>query len=289
MNNQEQRILKLKSITMNPLSFWVYVKYMKVKNYLNDLLKEEFSIKKKWYSFYISAYKTFSMTWREANYDESKAHINICFLWFHLYIYTSQKYAVYDKETYDYLQGDREYGIKIHNDSFWIYKGLNTKSFNFPYTYRHIRSSALRKDGIWEHDYSRLGKKVCRIKDDYYKNIVMKDGSITKDYSKNFWEEDWDNILFKQVFDYTYVLENGTIQKRKATVKVEEREWRRWFLLWFKWKAKISKYLSISFDSEVGERSGSYKGGVTGISCQFLNDKETVEECFKRFEKTKKM
>ena len=229
------------------------------------------------------------MTWQEANYDESKAHINFSLLWLHIYIYTSQKYAEYNKDTYDYHKGDREYGIKIHNDSFWIYKGLSHKSFEFPYTFQFIRHSVLRKDGKWEHDYSKLGRKVNRIKNSCYENMTMKDGSIKKNYNKDLWDDKWKDVLYSEVFDYTYTLESGKVQKRKATVKVEEREWRRYFLVWFKWKANIHKYIEINFDEEVGERSGSYKGGVFGTSCQFLNDSETTEECFRRFEKTKKM
>jgi hypothetical protein len=284
----KNRKLKIRSLTMNPVLFYFYEKYIRLLSKIKKI-KIEKNIEKKWFSLNISSWKTFSLSWHEADYDEGKAHLNISILWFHLYIYTSQKYAVYNKETYDYHQGDREYGIKIHNNKFWFYNGLKHKSFEFPYTYRHIRHSVLKKDGSWEHDYSKLGRKVNRITDNYYEDRLMKDGSIKKDYNKSFWEEKWDKILYKQIFDYTYVLNNGTVQKRKATVKIEEREWRRYFLVWFKWKAKINKYIEIEFDKEVGERSGSWKGGVVGTSYQFLNDSETIEECFRRFEKNKKM
>ena len=285
----KNRKLKIKSLTMNPILYFFYEKYILLVTRLKKIKFKEYNIEKKWFYLSISSWKTFSLSWKEADYDESKPRINISLLWFHLYIYTSQKCAIYDKEKYDYHQGEREYGIMIHNNSFWIYNGLKHKAFEFPYTYRFIRHSVLRKNNNWEHDYSKLGRKVNRIKDSYYENITMKDGSIKKNYNKDFFDKKWDNIIFKVVFDYTYVLESGKIQKRKATVKVEEREWRRGFLTWFKWKAKINKYIEIEFDKEVGERAGSWKGGVVGTSYPFLNDTETVIECFRRFEKNKKM
>ena len=282
----KNRKLKIKSLTMNPFLFYFYEKYI---FFIKKIKHKKYNINKKWFSFYIASWKTFTITWKEADYDESKASINLCFLWFHLYIYTSQKYAIYTKENFDYNKGEREYGIKIHNDKLWIYYGLKTKSFEFPYTYRFIRHSVLRKDGNWEHDYSKIGRKVYRISDNYYDSYVMIDGSIKKEYNKSFWEKKWDNILLKQIFDYTYILKNGNVQKRKATVKVKELEWRRYFLIWFKWKAKVNKCIDIEFDNEVGEKSGSWKGGVIGTSYHFLNDSETIEECFRRFEKNKKL
>jgi len=289
-NINEIRKMKLYAILWPRWKFYMYESYILLKNKIKKYHKEV-NIRKKWYEFSISKWKDFTLDWSEANYDEGKEHITISILWFHLYIYTSQKYAKYSKETYDENQGDRHYGISIHNNAFWINNGLNYKAFEFPYTYRHIRHSILKNDNTMIHNYSKLGRKVYNIKEDerFYTLQKMKDGTTKKDYSMNFWDKKWDNILFRQVFDYIYILNDGTVQRRKVTIKVEEREWRRLILLWTPWKAKVNKYIEIEFDKEVGESSGSYKGGVVGTSYQFLNETETVEECFRRFEKNKKL
>jgi hypothetical protein len=59
-----------------------------------------------------------------------------------------------------------------------------------------------------------------------------------------------------------------------ATTFIEEREWRfgtgafRWLSLFR--KAKVGRYLEISFSKEVGERKGSWKGGTIGHSIEML-------------------
>jgi hypothetical protein len=65
---------------------------------------------------------------------------------------------------------------------------------------------------------------------------------------------------------YRYVLRSGEVQERIATIKLERRLWTRY---WFPWK-RVSRYIDISFNAEVGERSGSWKGGVLGCSFDVL-------------------
>ena len=64
---------------------------------------------------------------------------------------------------------------------------------------------------------------------------------------------------------YKYTLKNGEVQERIATFYVEEREWRWRIFHPFAIGPKIiSRSISIRFNDEVGERSGSWKGGCTG-------------------------
>ena len=254
-NINTSREMKLKSILMPKWKFKLYEKFLIVKK---NIKLKEINISKKWLDINISNWLIFSISWSEAGYDEGKANLNLSILWLHLYLYTSQKLEKYNKDTYDEHKGDREWGIKIHNNVFWIYNGLKHNAFEFPYTYRHIVHSIKRKDGQWENDYSKLGLKAYKTKNRDYTENIMKDGSITKNYSKNFWDnEKWDKILYSETFDYTYHLKNGNTQNRKATIKIEKREWRRYFLWWTSWNNKINTFIDIQFDKEVGERSGS--------------------------------
>lgn len=79
---------------------------------------------------------------------------------------------------------------------------------------------------------------------------------------------------------YRYVLRSGEVQERMATIKVEQRRWTRWWLPW----RKVSRYIDIEFSGEVGERSGSWKGGVLGCSYNMLPN-ELAVDCLRRMER----
>lgn len=89
---------------------------------------------------------------------------------------------------------------------------------------------------------------------------------------------------------YTYILKNGTVQNRMATFYVEYREW-RWRIfnkLPFRFGPSIkNKSISVSFDDEVGERTGSWKGGTIGCSYLMLPNERPVQT-LKRMEKERK-
>jgi len=86
---------------------------------------------------------------------------------------------------------------------------------------------------------------------------------------------------------YRYVLKSGEVQERKATISVEEREWRwRWFS-GLAWPRKVQRTISIEFDGEVGERSGSWKGGCTGCGYE-LRPTESPLDCLRRMEAERK-
>lgn len=61
---------------------------------------------------------------------------------------------------------------------------------------------------------------------------------------------------------YRYVLRSGEVQDRMATINVESRSlWRPWIPF-----LRVSKYINVEFSDEVGERTGSWKGGTIGCS-----------------------
>ncbi len=83
---------------------------------------------------------------------------------------------------------------------------------------------------------------------------------------------------------YTYTLRSGEVQKRNATIKAERRLWTR---PWLPHKRE-SRYIDISFDEEVGERSGSWKGGVMGCSYEMLEG-ETPLTALRRMESERRL
>ena len=79
---------------------------------------------------------------------------------------------------------------------------------------------------------------------------------------------------------YTYVLRSGELQERQATIKAEARRWTRWwppFLM-------VRRSIDIEFNDEVGERSGSWKGGTLGCSYE-MKPGETPLETLRRMER----
>jgi hypothetical protein len=86
--------------------------------------------------------------------------------------------------------------------------------------------------------------------------------------------------IHKKTFDYHYELLSGEVQERKATCYIERRQWHR---KWFPFSKTVRECISVDFNDEVGERSGSWKGGTLGCSYDLLKG-ETMEQCLRRME-----
>jgi hypothetical protein len=82
---------------------------------------------------------------------------------------------------------------------------------------------------------------------------------------------------------YRYLLRSGEVQQCLATIHVERREWRLRWLRWTRIGADVHHYIDVAFSDEVGERSGSWKGGTVGCSYD-LKPGETPVECLRRME-----
>jgi hypothetical protein len=78
---------------------------------------------------------------------------------------------------------------------------------------------------------------------------------------------------------YRYTLRSGEVQERIATIKPERRVWTR---SWLPWKQE-SRYIDIEFNEEVGERTGTWKGGVLGCSHP-MKPGETPADTLRRME-----
>jgi hypothetical protein len=80
--------------------------------------------------------------------------------------------------------------------------------------------------------------------------------------------------------DFTYVLRSGEVQRRIATYHVDRMVWRR---KWAPFLTMTRTCIWVEFDGEVGERSGSWKGGTTGCGYE-LKPGETPLACLRRME-----
>jgi hypothetical protein len=74
-------------------------------------------------------------------------------------------------------------------------------------------------------------------------------------------------------YPYAYTLRSGEVQLRTATITPERRLWTR---PWLPYRRE-SRYINIDFNTEVGERTGSWKGGVLGCGYDMLPGEHPVK------------
>ena len=88
-------------------------------------------------------------------------------------------------------------------------------------------------------------------------------------------------------FPYRYMLKSGKVQERHASVHVERREARIKFLRWLPWPRKVSRGIQVAFSDEVGERTGTWKGGVLGCGYS-MKPGETARDTLRRMEQERR-
>jgi len=152
-------------------------------------------------------------------------------------IYLSLPYNSGNGDTSEYPR----YGIYMYREGYKIFNtiallfGERSKYLDMPWYLEHYRTSVLLNTGKWEHEFRGDDKK-------FYER-----------------EDKWEDK-----YDYTYILRSGKKQHVTATIHVDEREWRRKWLMWTPLFNSVRKTIDINFSDEVGERSGSWKGGTIG-------------------------
>jgi hypothetical protein len=172
-----------------------------------------------------------------------------------------------------------KWGVAIHNNTFWIHKGGkgNMNGGNkwwtayMPWSWQWHRTSLLLKTeppnktfnlvGPWEHELRRN--------------------------RKDFYKETWKKLRWQETHPYSYTLKSGKVQNVNATIHIVEREWRMHWFQWIKWIRQVQRVIEVEFDAEVGERTGSWKGGVLGCNYPILEN-ETPVGCLRRMERDRK-
>ena len=163
----------------------------------------------------------------------------------------------------DYQNMLYNYGFSWHfsgyrGDLFLHWKD-KCKIIHMPWDWQHVRHDILIQDKTWRRVSERFGPG-------------------DEDAPWNWTDK------YQEQHPYTYTLKNGKVQNVTATIGVEEREWRwRWFT-WLPWPRKIHRTIEVKFSDEVGERSGSWKGGCVGCGYD-MKSGESPLECLRRMEK----
>lgn len=178
----------------------------------------------------------------------------------------------------------RSIGVAIHNCGLWVYVFANDHEWSrdMPWWEKGLHWSF-----PWEYNWHSteiLTSGIAQFADVIWSD-TRKDRK-QRDIFKAMEEQNAAAAKVSRTYDYRYQLKNGTIQERKATIHVERRTWRmRWWpLLPFK---KVSTAIDVRFNDEVGEGTGSWKGGTVGCGYDMLPN-ETGFDCLKRMERERK-
>jgi len=148
------------------------------------------------------------------------------------------------------------WGFGWYERSIHFNWGHRTKIIYLPWDWDHVKCEVQRPDGSW------VPYVGC-------------------------WEDKDPDGRWEETYPYTYTLESGEVQNRTATVYVERREWRWRWLKWLPWPCKKRKSIDVAFDGEVGERTGSWKGGTVGCGYD-IRDYETAKGALRRMESERK-
>lgn len=213
--------------------------------------------------------------WIAFGYGESDRGIciHLC-LPFLLSIYVVFERAFHCKEC--------QLGCAIHGSGFWLYTFSYSNEWNRDYPW-------WRKGFHWEFPWSLrhwstdiLDHNTQKPVWGYTRKSPQKPGTIGGNITEQL---EWEKKTSRD-YPYRYVLKNGTVQERTASVHISLMEWRaRWWPLIP--IQKTSKSIGVNFSEEVGEGSGSWKGGCTGCGYEMLPG-ETAEQTLRRMERDRK-
>ncbi len=145
------------------------------------------------------------------------------------------------------------WGFTLMDRSIGLWWGRKSKFISFPWDWKFIKHEVRRPDGSWVPYIAEYENKGS-------------DGRWTETYP------------------YRYVLQRGEIQERTATVFVERREWRWLWAKWLSWPSLKRQCIAVEFNDEVGERTGSWKGGCVGCGYD-MKPGETPLDTLRRMER----
>ena len=145
------------------------------------------------------------------------------------------------------------WGVYFDPDSIvFSWGNKRGKRFWFPWMWDHCQSEVMRPDGTWVPYVAS------------YDEGKEPDGRL------------------QETHPYTYTLKSGEVQNRMAIVYAERRTWRWRMFPWLPFR-KVRQSIDVNFDAEVGERTGSWKGGCVGCGWD-MQPNETLLQTLRRME-----
>lgn len=176
-----------------------------------------------------------------------------------------------DRWAYDPHEIMEKWGVYYYQAAIVFCWGRESKRVHMPWDYDHIKHEVRRPDGSWVPYVASYDVGPLRVVNDAGATMGGKEPD-------GRWEA---------TYPYRYTLKDGTVQERTAKCHVERREWRQKWLKWCPWFALKRQSLDVEFNDEVGERTGSWKGGCIGCGWDMLPN-ESPEQTLRRMEAERK-
>ena len=239
--------------------------------------KEKWIYKSKFIVFYFT--KSFDISFELCGYFDNRPRINFDLFFFSLAIILPFKNKWTDE------CDPPKWGIAIHNNTFWIYRGGKGNSnggnkwwtWNFPFVTKDwVRTSILLSTDTRQNKFLRIFNKEFVPVETWEHE--------TKGHRKNFYNAEWKQKQKSWTYDYTDSYDGEIIS---TTIYVKEREWRPKWLKWTKLFRTVDKSIDVHFSKECGKGKGSYKGGTLGCDYIMLPNEKPLD-CLKRMEKERK-
>ena len=191
--------------------------------------------------------KRFGFELKYSIYHEH-ASLVVCFIWGNFYIGVPML-ITQRANTEDW---NASYGISLFARALHLNWRTRCKIVHLPWDWQHVRHTFLNADGSAHHHCGR-GYEAPPA-------------------------------ATQETHPYTYVLKSGAVQRVNATVNGEEREWRWRWCTWLP-LGRVERSINVAFDAEVGERTGSRKGGTLGCGYAWRHG-ETLEQVTVRYPDT---
>lgn len=140
-----------------------------------------------------------------------------------------------------------EFGLTFH----W---GIRRKYFDWPWDLHTLAYQVQMPDGSWRGVLSRPG------------------------------DPDQQGEPYSETHPYTYTLRSGEVQHRQAKVTKRRHVLCRRAFKTFGWPRWNKESIDVEFDGEVGERTGSWRGGTIGCGWD-IKPGETMLDTLRRMER----
>jgi hypothetical protein len=213
------------------------------------------NIRKAWGEIIFSEYRLYmiQLQWPSDGWDEYCVRLVFAFWRFYISINLWRTKPWKDFET----QAPR-YGVSFHDSIIWLSYGADRSfNINMPWKWEIVRHDLLYPNGEVYH----RNKYPMRTPAQKKREITWYDV-----FEKHSNRQDEVQVLVAKFITLTRHTKDGRKQIAKIRLTGEEREWRwRWFK-WLPWPNLKQRVVNCDSDVELGERAGSWKGGMMGWS-----------------------
>lgn len=181
----------------------------------------------------------------------------------------------------------RSYGITFAEEGLFIDYGVQpgvwssrsdtfsdkSKMYWYPWHPHLIRHDLLKPDGsLYHRNHS------SKVRDSVYWYQVL------DKLKQQFPNQEIDSPLTETV-KITHITSSGSKQHATITLTGEEREWRPKWTRYLPFNKHTQRTVNCSSDIELGEKAGSWKGGLMGWSCEWRHG-ESMTDAFYRWYST---